>query len=433
MPRTKPSRNPFGTILEKVVTINGKRRTVYDVRKRYPVTGPDGKKTYRDKTKRCYSKVEAQAVLMSLPAEIREKQEADALKAKQRAERAYTFRELVEAFRAQEAKPAVILKGRKVTGYKQDIKNVHRVLDLLADHFGDKPILEITFADLENFRTWYSKRPTARGGLPAIATVNEKMSFLRRLFNFAIQIYWMDVSPFKRGASLIDKAGEAVRNRMLTFEEEKRLLDACGEVKTVTFERRLRAGYRRGEGTETVTQSIPIRRGKLKRLIITALDTAMRRGEIFNLRWGQIDFEKRVIRITGTAAAETKTGQAGVLPMTERLRKVLLEIYDKQKPDAKVFGRYDLRTAFKAACKDAGITDLQFRDLRSTAATRMVLAGNAESQVMKITRHGRLKTFLDHYTNVDERNARTIGASLDDFMEKESEKADAQATAKVEL
>lgn len=432
MARTKRTRNPFGTILEKTVIVGGRPRKVWDVRKRYSATDSAGnvlrdargRKLYRDKTRRCYSKSEAAAALMSLPAEIAEKNRVAGEESARTRERDFTFRELIERFRADEIRPAVVLKGRKIAGYKQNIDSVHYMADLLADYFGDRLIRSITFGDLQTFRTWYASRPTKRGGLPAVSTVNEKMSFLRRVLNYAIRIYWLDVSPFKRGPALIDKAGEAVRNRMLTFEEEERLLAACVDYKSVTFTRRHRDSYRKGPGLEVVTQKTYVGRGRLRGLIIAALDTAMRRGEIFALRWDQIDFDARVIRLTGDAAARTKTGRAGVLPMTGRFYDELRRIRETSPPRETVFERYDIRRAFTGACEDAGIEDLQFRDLRSTGATRMILAGNAESQVMKVTRHGRLKTFLDHYTNVDILNAQKIGRKLDDFIENETDKVD---------
>jgi len=442
MPRTKETRNPFGTIEEKQIVMKGKKRKVWDVRKRYAAQDADGnflldskgKKIYREKTRRCYSLSEAQTALMSMPAEIREKQEKEKLEELKHRKKLYTFRELVARFRKTEVKPAVIVGGRKISGYKQDLENVKRILDLFENYFGDRIISEFTYHDLESFRSWYAERHTKRDKLPSVSTINEKMSFLRRLFNFAIEIYWLDVSPFQRGKSLVSRSSETVRNRMLTFDEEKRLLAACTDYKTVTFERKNRKNYKKGEGTEEVTQRVPVGRKRLGFLIICALDTAMRRGEIFNLEWWQIDFDRKVIYLTREAAAATKTGKGGVLPMTQRLETVLSEIYNnsggRRGKNDKVFEHYDFRKAFESACRDAKIDDLQFRDLRSTGATRMVLAGNAESQVMKVTRHTQLKTFLEHYSNVDIINAQNIGKNLDIFLENQQSKGNIQGHEK---
>lgn len=431
MPRTKTTRNPLGSVTERRVTVQGKLRTVWDVRKRYaliradgsPVLDARGRTVYRDKTKRCYSRTEANAVLASMPAEVerelREFREADE---KERT-RAYTFRDLVTRYLESEVKPAVFVDGRKMSGYKQDLSNLRLAAALALEFFGDRLLAEITFDDLRGFRDFLLDRGTRRGGPPSVSTLNNRLSIVRRMFNLAVQMYWLDVSPFKRGRHLIDRAGENVRNRMLTFEEEEKLLQACSGVRKVSYRRRNRKNSFWGEGSRETTAILPVRREHLRPLIVFALDTAMRAGEIFGLEWGNVDLENRVIVVTG---AGTKTGRAGLLPISDRVLAILRERYNGQGPQEKVFPRFDYKRSFKAACADAGILDLQFRDLRSTAATRMVLAGSPESQVMKITRHTRLKTFLRHYSNVDAANARAIGDRLSRFVEEETRKRKAK-------
>lgn len=80
------------------------------------------------------------------------------------------------------------------------------------------------------------------------------------MFNIAVRQGWLNQNPFGRGEQLVVTRRETVRNRMLTFDEEARLLAAC----------------------------IDARRLHLRPIIICALDTAMRQGEIFRLTWQQI-------------------------------------------------------------------------------------------------------------------------------------------------
>lgn len=316
---------------------------------------------------------------------------------------------------------AVYVDGRKVSGYRQQLSNLRVAVDLALEFFGDRRLSEITFEDLRAYQVYMVQKGTRRGP-PSVSTLNNRLSILRRLFSFAIQSYWLDVSPFKRGRNLIDRAGENVRNRMLTFDEERRLLSACEGVRKVSYTRRNRKNSSYGDGTRPATMNLPVRRSHLKPLIIFALDTAMRAGEIFELEWGQVDLENRVIDLTGSYAKRTKTGREGLLPISDRVHELLTARFDGQDPADKVFEKFDYKRSFTSACRDAGIEDLQFRDLRSTGATRMVLAGNAESQVMKVTRHTRLSTFVQHYTNVDAGNARRIGESLSEYLESEQAK-----------
>lgn len=422
MPRTKTTRNPFGSIFPREKKINGRKVTFYDARKRYK----DAEGNKKEKFKRCRSYAEAMTELQNFQNEITQKLKEAAEKKDKPA--IHKVGDLIAYYRTEYVKPAVYnASGRKIAGFKRKLKNIFTSLDLLEKHFGALDVRAVTYDDLRKFKESYSQTLTERDKLPAQSTVNEKMSMLRRIFNVGIQIYWLDVSPFKRGDSLIDKASENKRNRMLTFEEEERLLKACepGErtypaTRDITNKREFKRNFKTPEKEWTQTKFVD--RSHLKPLIICALDTAMRRGEIFNLEWHQIDFEKRVIYLTQAAAQETKTGEEGILPLTDRLFLIFSEKYNGQPKSEKVFEKIDIKRSFVSACNEAGILDLQFRDLRSTGATRMVLAGNAESQVMKVTRHRNLKIFLDHYTNVDELNAIRIGKSLNKFIEDEKRK-----------
>src|SRR5262249_1562932 len=150
-------------------------------------------------------------------------------------------------------------------------------------------------------------------------------------------------SPFELGSPLISKADEVRRERVLTYEEEARLLSVC-----------------------------TARRSHLKPLLIAALDTAARRGELFKLTWTDVDFENRLLNLRATT---TKTQRSRTVGMTERLYSELKALYEKstQDKDSLVFGITDtVKTSFAAACRDASITGFRFHDCRHTAITRMV-------------------------------------------------------------
>lgn len=386
-------RNPFGNIHRHETLVGGKRVIVFDVTKRYKDTSGESRKLF----KRCYSKAEATIQLTNFQSEVENAVYVPTERG---------FRELTGYYRAEYVKAAVFVNGRKVAGYRRNIKNIEKILTELDTYFGNAPIRQINYEHLRLFTETISQSRTVRGSFPAVSTINEKLSILRRLFNIAIQLDWLEINPFRRGKSLIDRAAEVKRNRMLTFDEESRLLAAC-----------LPHTIKRPQKQKHVSQEIFVDRRYLIPLIICALDTAMRRSEIFGLRWWQVDLANHVIYIKREAAERTKTGTGGILPMSDRLHKIFSERYNHQGPEDEIFARFDYKRAWGSVCKEAGLDDLQFRDLRSTGATRMVLAGNAESQVMKVTRHRNLKVFLENYSNVDVLNARRIGQNLSRFIE----------------
>ena len=68
---------------------------------------------------------------------------------------------------------------------------------------------------------------TRNGGERAIATVNRELALLRSVLGFAKQSGWLTRSPFEQGQAIISTAVETKRERILTREEEERLLAVC--------------------------------------------------------------------------------------------------------------------------------------------------------------------------------------------------------------
>ena len=178
-----------------------------------------------------------------------------------------------------------------------------------------------------------------------------------------------------------------MRERILTREEETRLLVAC------------------------TTPESQGKRSHLRPLLIMALDTGMRRGEIVKLKWSDVDFERRSISVRATT---TKTLRPRTIGMTSRLHAELLARWgaSEQNADALVFGMADVKKSFAAACKAAGIEGFRLHDARHTAITRMIRAGMPAGEVMKISGHTQMTTFA-RYVNVDHQTATRAAAALD--------------------
>ncbi len=112
----------------------------------------------------------------------------------------------------------------------------------------------------------------------------------------------------------------------------------------------------------------------------------MRRGEIFNLKWFDLDFDRGVIQVR-----KTKTKLNRVVPMNRRVR----EIFNNQKRSSeyvftspKTGGRLmDVKKAFNTARREAGIPDFQLRDLRRSCATRLSDHGEELVTVAEILGH----------------------------------------------
>jgi integrase len=189
-------------------------------------------------------------------------------------------------------------------------------------------------------------------------------------------------------------SAEIERDRLLNLDEEARLLAACQGEREVTYKRRKRG---KPDEMEEITATHSVDNPHLKGMIILALDAGMRRGEIFKLRWQDIDFENNCIRILGT---HTKTERERIAPLSQRAKdelEKLREISDGENP----FPTIDIKRSFNTAKRLAGIDDLHFHDLRRTAITRWQSHGIALAFAGKAAGHSQLQTTMKHYTATD--------------------------------
>lgn len=306
-----------------------------------------------------------------------------------------TFRELASEYeRVKLVKPAYS-NGYKIEG-KRSLESMQYFLKALLEHFEHKPIRNIKPTDLELYKSKRLKEPTKTGTVRKIASVNRELALLRVMLNFAVQNNWLIQNPFQKTKGIISTTGEVERNRVLSFDEEQRLLSVC-----------------KGK------------RSHLKALLICALDTAMRRGEMFKMRWQDVDFETGEIHIPQT---NTKTEDARAVGITVRLREELEKLWEvsPQDENSTVFGiTTTIQTSFTSACKEANIKDFRFHDCRHTATTRMIASGSPHTEVMKITGHTQLKTFL-RYLNITSETTSRVALKLDEYL---SEKQHIEVTS----
>jgi len=116
------------------------------------------------------------------------------------------------------------------------------------------------------------------------------------MLNFARQNEWIIKNPFTLTKGVILKAAEIERDRILSFDEESRLLAVCID-----------------------------KRAHLKAILICALDTAVRLGEIFKMRWQDVNLETNEIYIP---QANTKTEDARTVGVTPHLKQELERLWE---------------------------------------------------------------------------------------------------------
>ncbi len=315
-----------------------------------------------------------------------------------------TFAQLADLCEETFYKPAVIVEGRKVAGVRS-IETVKLQLATLKKFFGKRLIKEITTESLFDYKLWRLKTKSERLGRSVkITTVNRELTTMGKVMRFAYGKGWILKDVFYN-SKVIDKSAEIERTRILTFDEEKRLLDSCDGEREVDYTR-----TRKGK-EETITARISVNNPHLKAMIILAIDSGLRRGEIFKISWNDIDFDNGIIRVLGT---HTKTERTRLAPLSKRARlelEKLKEISTGENP----FPYKDIKRSFATAKKLAKIDDLHFHDLRRTAITRWIQQGTPLALAGKLGGHTQLQTTMKHYTANDAESVKEITERMNNF------------------
>ena len=175
----------------------------------------------------------------------------------------------------------------------------------------------------------------------------------------------------------------------------------------------------RGLSLEEFQRLLEALPSSLHLVIIMAYYTGMRRGEILNLRWHQIDLSKGLTRLEGV---DTKTQKGRLVPLNATLTALLKDAMQSPVRSATghVFHRNgqpikSIRGAFDRACREAGLIDFHFHDLRHTAVTNMRRAGVDPLTAMKITGHKTMAVF-QRYNSFDEDDLRQAAAQQHQFI-----------------
>jgi len=262
----------------------------------------------------------------------------------------------------------------RVITHKQHVRSIERNFNKLFK----KRMDQIFPLDIERW-----KKQRLKQGVK-FETIKRDFACLKACLNTA-------VSPFRYISSheligyrleapteLSEPAEKKIRS--LSDEEEKRLraaLDAREE--RIRQERRSANEHRRQRGYDLLPD-IPLFADHVKPIVLLALNTGLRRGDLFALEWRHIDLERKqinkVIRKT-----RRKKARAVTLPLSDEAFRLLTD-WKKQVDSELVFPSPvtgaeldNIDSAWKELLKQADIQSFRFHDIRHTFATRLIEAG----------------------------------------------------------
>ncbi|WP_421534690.1 phage integrase [Pseudomonas marginalis] len=249
----------------------------------------------------------------------------------------------------------------------------------------------ITGRDLEQIRTGWMQ-----AGNKA-STVNRKMGSISGVFSRAVEWEYIDTHPLAKLKHLkVDSKGVI---RYLAADETKRLRDALdARQDEMRAERESANAWRTDRHKEPMPSLLELPfTDHLKPMVLVSLNTGMRRGELFDLKWSAVNFDTKTITVAG---ATTKTSDTRHIPMNKETIGVL-EAWKKQVSKSPyVFpgqggGRFeDVKSAWLKLLERAPIDGFRWHDMRHDFASRLVMAGVPLNTVRDLLGHADIKMTL---------------------------------------
>lgn len=295
--------------------------------------------------------------------------------------------------------------GPWVTTHRKDgAATLARITACFDRDIGGKRLPEITPWQIEK---WRSKRLKAG---KALSTLNRDVAALKSALNRAVEWGYVDANPIaKVKPAQVDQLGVV---RYLSAEEERRLRYAlAAREERMRRERASANQWRRERGYPTMP-GLTGYADHLRPLVLLALNTGLRRGELFNLEWRDADLEGATLTVRGTGA---KSGQTRHIPLNREALDVLKgwqEASGRQK--GLIFAsregqRLDnINKSWRGMLMAAKVTDFRFHDLRHTFASKLVMAGVDLNTVRELLGHGDLKMTLRYAHLAPEHKAAAV-------------------------
>ena len=142
---------------------------------------------------------------------------------------------------------------------------------------------------------------------------------------------------------------------------------------------------------EEVDALLKVSANHIRPIVVTALNTGMRKSEILNLKWKEVDLGNRKIVV-----ANSKNNEKRVIPINNTLYKEFSTLTRNPENEYVFPGKDglpvgDIKKAFLGAIKRAKIVDFRFHDLRHTFGSQMVMQGVDIRTVQQVMGHKTIK------------------------------------------
>ncbi len=274
---------------------------------------------------------------------------------------------------------------RDVLPGKKSARDQTQQLTRWKAEIGSYTLADVTPSLLAECRDKLGREITVRRTRRSPASVVRYMAALSTAFTIAVKEWgWLDDNPMRKVTKPREARG---RVRFLSDDERVRLLKVCKE------------------------SGNPY----LYPVVVLALSTGMRNGEIMGLTWDDVDLNR------GRAILhETKNGERRAVAITSHALEQLKELSKVRRIDSNLLfpakenrphKPMDLRTSWRAAVKKAGLEDFRFHDLRHSAASYLAMNGASLAEIAEVLGHKTLQ-MVKRYAHLSEGHTARVVESM---------------------
>lgn len=254
-------------------------------------------------------------------------------------------------------------------------------LDWWRAHLGHYFLIDVTPSRIAECRDKLLEGQTYRGTKRSPATVNRYLATLSDCLTYGVkECQWLDANPIGAIRKCQEPPG---RVRYLSDDERVALIAACRESASSIL--------------------LPV--------VLIALTTGSRHGEIMGLTWADVDLERGLV-----IYRDTKNGTTRSAPLVGEAKEILSAMApEKKDPAALVFGANgkpaNIREPFETALSRAGIVDFRFHDLRHTAASYLAMSGATLAEIASVLGHKTL-AMVKRYAHMSEQHTAGVVARM---------------------
>jgi integrase len=274
-----------------------------------------------------------------------------------------------------------------------ELRRGARYVQRIRTHFAGMLKTPIADIDVQTMDRWWRDRLTSDASNRAVtkATAYRDLATLRAALSMAVEWKLLEKNPLL-GIRLRGVESRKIV-RFLSANEETRLRQAL-----IARDRKLIQARANGNAVRRARKISPLPDllddgfgDHLTPIVLLAMNTGLRRGELLSLQWPDVDLEAKVITIQ---AHNAKNGRQRHIPMNTEAFSTMTRWARQPGTHSTVFEPNDIKKGWGALLQEAKINNFRFHDLRHDFASKLVRRGVDLNTVRELLGHADIKMTL---------------------------------------